>query len=121
LPRTGQHPRRGHPTRRASFPARAAAEGKTDAGAAVYVPDTEFSISKVSFGSILTPIGTGLILYGFGAYGFGLPGGDLSSLLFIYGLPISVLGFALTYAQVRGAGTAAPAARRQRHACAGPS
>lgn len=33
-----------------------------------------------------------------------LPGGDVSSLLLIYGFPISVLGFALSYAQLKPVG-----------------
>eukprot|EP00878_Enallax_costatus_P015328 GHUV01016054.1.p1 GENE.GHUV01016054.1~~GHUV01016054.1.p1 ORF type:complete len:266 (+),score=28.32 GHUV01016054.1:144-941(+) len=64
------------------------------------VPDSEFSITKVSYGSILTPIGLGLMVYGFGSYFTLLPGTDLSSLLLIYGFPISILGFALNYAQL---------------------
>lgn len=75
------------------------------AGSNELVPDTEFSITKVSYGSILTPIGLGLLTYGFGAFFQLLPGADVSSILLIYGFPISVLGFALSYAQVRGAGT----------------
>lgn len=94
--------------------------------------------------SILTPIGLGLLIYGFGAFFQMLPGGgtyslfwrryprravavvscpplprgvrertlttrsppshhppDVSSLLLIYGFPISLLGFALSYAQLR--------------------
>lgn len=65
-----------------------------------YVPDSEFSISKISFGSILTPVGLGLMVYGFGAYFTLLPGTDISSILLIYGFPISILGFALSYAQL---------------------
>ncbi|GBF99544.1 hypothetical protein Rsub_12350 [Raphidocelis subcapitata] len=64
------------------------------------VTDGEFAISKISFGSILTPLGVGLLVYGFGAYFLLLPGADISSLLLIYGFPISVLGFALSYAQL---------------------
>jgi hypothetical protein len=71
------------------------------AASAELVPDNEFSITKVSYGSILTPIGVGLLTYGFGAFFQLLPGADLSSLMLIYGFPISVLGFALSYAQVR--------------------
>jgi hypothetical protein len=40
------------------------------------------------------------MVYGFGSYFTILPGTDLSSLLLIYGFPISILGFALSYAQV---------------------
>ncbi|KAL6759501.1 hypothetical protein V8C86DRAFT_2573514 [Haematococcus lacustris] len=65
------------------------------------VPDTDFSIAKISYGSsILTPLGVGLLVYGFGAFFQLLPGGDVSSLMLIYGFPISVLGFALSYAQL---------------------
>ena len=39
--------------------------------------------------------------YGFGAFFGLLPGGDVSSLLLIYGFPISLLGFALAYAQLK--------------------
>lgn len=60
-----------------------------------YMPDGEFSVSKISFGSILTPVGVGLLVYGFGAYFTLLPGADVSSIMLIYGFPMSVLGFAL--------------------------
>ena len=59
-----------------------------------------FSISKVSFGSILTPIGLTLLGYGFCAYFADLPLSPFSSLMLIYGFPISLLGAALSYAQV---------------------
>lgn len=64
------------------------------------VKDADLAISKISFGSILTPLGTALLVYGFGAYFTLLPGADLSSVMLIYGFPISVLGFALSYAQL---------------------
>lgn len=41
--------------------------------------------AQVSFGSILSPVGVGLMVYGFGAFFQLLPGGDLSSLMLIYG------------------------------------
>jgi hypothetical protein len=69
-------------------------------GPVEYVPDPDFNISKVSFGSILTPLGLGLMTYGFGSYFTLLPGTDFSSILLIYGFPISILGFALSYAQL---------------------
>ena len=56
---------------------------------------------QISFGSILTPIGVGLLVYGFGAFFQLLPGSDVSSLLLIYGFPVSLLGFALSYAQLK--------------------
>lgn len=62
--------------------------------------DKEFAISKVSFGSILTPVGSFLLVFGFGAYFQLWGGGDLSSLALIYGFPMALLGFALFYAQV---------------------
>lgn len=89
-------------------PCRASSEGgqqqqtatATPAGPVEYVQDSEFNISKISFGSILTPVGLGLMVYGFGAYFTLLPGTDISSILLIYGFPISILGFALSYAQL---------------------
>ena len=39
--------------------------------------------------------------YGFGAFFGLLPGGDISSIMLIYGFPISLLGFALAYAQLK--------------------
>ncbi|GFR46001.1 hypothetical protein Agub_g7479 [Astrephomene gubernaculifera] len=85
---------------------RASAEPQAPAKAAEatepveYVEDKEFNISKVSFGSILTPVGLGLLFWGFGAYITVLPGADLSSIFLIYGFPISLLGFALSYAKL---------------------
>lgn len=90
-------------------PCRASSEGQQQqttttaagsSGPVEYVQDSEFNISKVSFGSILTPLGVGLMVYGFGAYFTLLPGTDLSSVLLIYGFPILILGFALNYAQL---------------------
>lgn len=78
----------------------ASAVPKPAAPAVTYMDDSDFSISKVSFGSILTPIGLTLLGYGFGAYFTLLPGGDVAALLLVYGFPISLLGFALSYAQV---------------------
>lgn len=43
------------------------------------------SARQVSFGSILAPIGVSFMVYGFGAFFNLLPGGDVSSLLLIYG------------------------------------
>ena len=55
-----------------------------------YVEEQAFRIERVSFGSILTPIGVSFMVYGFGAFFQMLPGGDISSLLLIYGFPITV-------------------------------
>ena len=65
------------------------------------VPSSGFRIEQISFGKILSPIGISLMTYGFGAFFGLLPGGDISSLLLIYGFPISLLGFALAYAQLK--------------------
>ncbi|EFN53728.1 hypothetical protein CHLNCDRAFT_136298 [Chlorella variabilis] len=54
-----------------------------------YVEEKSFRIEQVSFGSILSPIGLSLMVYGFGAFFNLLPGGDLSSLMLIYGFPIT--------------------------------
>mmetsp|Transcript_502 Transcript_502/g.1093 ORF Transcript_502/g.1093 Transcript_502/m.1093 type:complete len:289 (+) Transcript_502:82-948(+) len=67
----------------------------------VYVEDEGFDLSKVSFGSIAAPIGIALLLYGFGAYISLLPGSDISALLLIYGFPISLIGLALKYAELK--------------------
>lgn len=50
--------------------------------------------------SYCRPIGIGLMTYGFGSFFQLLPGSDISSLLLIYGFPILLLGFALSYAQL---------------------
>jgi hypothetical protein len=78
----------------------AAAAAPASSGPVEYVQDSEFNISKISFGAILTPLGLALMVYGFGAYFTLLPGTDVSSVLLIYGFPITILGFALNYAQL---------------------
>lgn len=69
-------------------------------GSTAYIEDQPFRIERVSFGTILAPIGLSFMIYGFGAFFQMLPGGDVSSLLLIYGFPITLLGFALSYAQL---------------------
>jgi hypothetical protein len=44
--------------------------------------------------------GLPLLIYGFFGYFNFLPGGDISALLLIYGFIISLIGFALKYAQL---------------------
>jgi hypothetical protein len=56
---------------------------------------------QISFGAILTPLGVGLLAYGFGAFFQLLPGTEVSAIMLIYGFPISLLGFALSYAQLK--------------------
>lgn len=65
------------------------------------VAPSGFRIEQISFGKILSPIGIGLMSYGFGAFFGLLPGGDVSSIMLVYGFPISLLGFALAYAQLK--------------------
>lgn len=60
-----------------------------------------FRIEKISFGAILTPIGVFLLTYGFGSFFQLLPGADIAAILLIYGFPITLLGFALSYAQLK--------------------
>eukprot|EP00882_Tetradesmus_deserticola_P007589 GHRQ01007993.1.p1 GENE.GHRQ01007993.1~~GHRQ01007993.1.p1 ORF type:complete len:282 (+),score=110.28 GHRQ01007993.1:546-1391(+) len=85
---------------RAASDQQTASTPATSAAAQEYVQDNEFSITKISYGSILTPVGLVLMIYGFGAYFTLLPGTDISSILLIYGFPMSILGFALSYAQL---------------------
>lgn len=65
---------------------------------------------QISFGAILTPIGVSFMVYGFGAFFNLLPGGDISSLLLIYGeLPEPCLGSRLCCAPaVKSFGTKGP-------------
>eukprot|EP00238_Polyblepharides_amylifera_P004607 CAMPEP_0196581216 /NCGR_PEP_ID=MMETSP1081-20130531/32964_1 /TAXON_ID=36882 /ORGANISM="Pyramimonas amylifera, Strain CCMP720" /LENGTH=319 /DNA_ID=CAMNT_0041901355 /DNA_START=114 /DNA_END=1073 /DNA_ORIENTATION=+ len=62
--------------------------------------DTDFSIAKVSFGSIALTVGITFLTYGFGSFFQFLPGADISALLLIYGFPISLIGAALQYAKL---------------------
>lgn len=56
---------------------------------------------QISFGAILTPIGIFLLTYGFGSFFQLLPGADIAAILLIYGFPLTLLGFALSYAQLK--------------------
>ena len=64
------------------------------------VADDDFSIAKTSFGSIASTVGIGLLTYGFGSYFDFIPGKDFAAVLLIYGFPITLIGFALRYAQL---------------------
>ena len=77
------------------------AASSTTADGTELVDPSGFRIEQISFGKILSPIGIGLMSYGFGAFFGLLPGGDISSIMLIYGFPISLLGFALAYAQLK--------------------
>ena len=58
------------------------------------------TLSTTSFGTIGLSVGLQLLIYGFGAYFSFLPGSDVSALMLIYGFPISLIGFALKYAEL---------------------
>ncbi|XP_021320987.1 uncharacterized protein LOC8069886 isoform X2 [Sorghum bicolor] len=70
------------------------------AGKAV-VPDDEFSLAKVSFGVIGLGVGLSLLSYGFGSYFNLLPGSEWSALLLTYGFPLTIIGMALKYAELK--------------------
>ena len=55
---------------------------------------------QVSFGKILTPIGVVLLSYGFGSYFQLLPANSLAAIILVTGFPLTLLGFALSYAQL---------------------
>ncbi|KAI7844463.1 hypothetical protein COHA_001966 [Chlorella ohadii] len=87
--------------RAAAVQRRGAVAVRAEGSSGGYVEEQSFRIERVSFGTILSPLGIGLMVYGFGAFFNLLPGGDVSSLLLIYGFPITLLGFALSYAQLK--------------------
>merc|ERR1719183_3221763 len=62
--------------------------------------DEGFSAAKVPFGVVLLGVGLGLLTYGFGAFFQFLPGTSASSVMLIYGFPISLIGAALQYAKL---------------------
>lgn len=64
------------------------------------VPEEGFNIARTSFGTIGLSVGLPLLMYGFGAYFSFLPGTEISALMLIYGFPISLIGFALKYAEL---------------------
>ncbi|KAJ4797927.1 acclimation of photosynthesis to environment [Rhynchospora pubera] len=65
------------------------------------VPDEEFSLAKVSFGTIGIALGGSLLFYGFGAYFTILPGSEWSALMLTYGFPLAIIGMALKYAELK--------------------
>ncbi|XP_076882434.1 uncharacterized protein LOC143530910 [Bidens hawaiensis] len=65
------------------------------------VEDDEFSLAKVSFGVIGLGLGLSLLSYGFGAYFNILPGSEWSALMLTYGFPLSIIGMALKYAELK--------------------
>ncbi|XP_024318086.1 uncharacterized protein LOC100830341 isoform X2 [Brachypodium distachyon] len=71
------------------------------AGGKAVVPDDEFTLAKVSFGVIGLGIGGSLLSYGFGAYFNILPGSEWSALMLTYGFPLTIIGMALKYAELK--------------------
>ncbi|XP_051141446.1 uncharacterized protein LOC127258589 [Andrographis paniculata] len=65
------------------------------------VPDTEFSLAKISFGIIGLSVGLTLLSYGFGAYFTILPGSEWSAIMLTYGFPLAIIGMALKYAELK--------------------
>ena len=59
-----------------------------------------FDLATTSFGTIGLSVGLPLLVYGFFSFFNFIPGGSVSSLLLIYGFIISLIGFALKYAQL---------------------
>jgi hypothetical protein len=62
--------------------------------------DEGFNLATTSFGTIGLSVGVPLLVYGFFSFFNFIPGGSVSSLLLIYGFIISLIGFALKYAQL---------------------
>ncbi|XP_076921140.1 uncharacterized protein LOC143582472 [Bidens hawaiensis] len=73
----------------------------TATGGKYIVEDDEFSLAKVSFGVIGLGLGLSLLSYGFGAYFNILPGSEWSALMLTYGFPLSIIGMALKYAELK--------------------
>ncbi|XP_078153647.1 acclimation of photosynthesis to environment [Carex rostrata] len=71
------------------------------AGDKSIVPDEEFSLAKVSFGVIGLGVGGTLLSYGFGAYFNILPGSEWSAIMLTYGFPLTIIGMALKYAELK--------------------
>ncbi|KAG9137994.1 hypothetical protein Leryth_019379 [Lithospermum erythrorhizon] len=65
------------------------------------IPDDQFSLAKVSFGVIGLGLGTTLLSYGFLAYFNVLPGSEWSALMLTYGFPLTIIGMALKYAELK--------------------
>ncbi|KAL5231588.1 hypothetical protein ABZP36_030364 [Zizania latifolia] len=84
-----------------SPPAAAPAAPSGAAAGKAVVPDDEFTLAKVSFGVIGLGVGGTLLSYGFGAYFNLLPGSEWSALMLTYGFPLTIIGMALKYAELK--------------------
>ncbi|CDP02795.1 unnamed protein product [Coffea canephora] len=86
------------------------------------VPDDEFSLAKVSFGVIGLGGGITLLSYGFGAYFNILPGSEWSALMLTYGFPLTIIGMALKYAELKPVPCLTHSdAQKLRESCATPT
>ncbi|XP_044437187.1 uncharacterized protein [Triticum aestivum] len=94
--RTGALVRAAH-----SSPPAAPASSSGAADDKAVIPDDEFTLAKVSFGVIGLGIGGSLLSYGFGAYFNLLPGSEWSALMLTYGFPLTIIGMALKYAELK--------------------
>ncbi|EEC83450.1 hypothetical protein OsI_28948 [Oryza sativa Indica Group] len=107
VPSSPRRPRRAAsvaPVRAAESSPPAAAPAPPSSGAAAgkaVVPDEEFTLAKVSFGVIGLGVGGTLLSYGFGAYFNLLPGSEWSALMLTYGFPLTIIGMALKYAELK--------------------
>eukprot|EP00899_Mesostigma_viride_P019192 jgi/Mesvir1/27274/Mv07109-RA.1 len=59
------------------------------------------SLNKISLGFVGLNVGLVLLSYGFGAYFNLLPGAGISALMLTYGFPLTLIGFALKYAELK--------------------
>ncbi|XP_044955964.1 thylakoid membrane protein slr0575 isoform X2 [Hordeum vulgare subsp. vulgare] len=84
-----------------SSPPAAPASSSGAADNKAVIPDDEFTLAKVSFGVIGLGIGGSLLSYGFGAYFNLLPGSEWSALMLTYGFPLTIIGMALKYAELK--------------------
>jgi len=74
---------------------------RASSGAKIVEAESEFSLSKISFGTIGLSLGLPMLVYGFCSYFHYVPGDEsFSSLVLIYGFIIALLGFALKYAEL---------------------
>ncbi|XP_030526075.1 thylakoid membrane protein slr0575 isoform X2 [Rhodamnia argentea] len=87
--------------RKLAFVVRAADSTQPATAGKAIIPDDEFSLAKVSFGVIGLGVGVSLLSYGFGAYFNILPGSEWSALMLTYGFPLTIIGMALKYAELK--------------------
>lgn len=87
--------------RAATSNAEASTSSSSASGSKEIIPDNEITITKTSFGTIGLTVGIGLLSYGFGAYFTVLPGSEISALMLTYGFPLTIIGMALKYAELK--------------------